>query len=505
MNTNRFLVLAICLALIFILSSCNGRGAAPGLSDGGAMGQGLESQEEASMRQIRLPYHPDDTLNPYTCQTIQNFYLSGLLYDSLVALDDHYQPQNRLAQKIDIQDGVRVEITLRPDAVFSDGLLVTSAEVAESLALARNSSLFAPGLRGIQSVETPTPTTLVIFLETPDIFFTRSLCFPILKTGVKEESEPIGGGRFILNLSAGQLTPNPYFYIPVKNIETIELVAVNSLEAQGQSMLKGELDLFYSDMRGKIDLGLGLRRRQVPMSNLVYLGVNSRRWGNAPERLRLLSDVIDREAILRKAYLGYGAATFSFFNPAYSEAPFAGVSPEVRIKELNARLDALGYIQRDGEGYRLMGDGPLEFTLLVNRDNAERETAVGLIADFFSQVGIRIRIVRTTWEVYQYSIATGDYDLYLGETKIPYNMDFSALLTPNRSFGTEIPAHSEVTTAYAQAKAGKLSLEELDQILHRYMPIIPLLYRRGVFCFSHDFSANMVATEQDIFYNIVDW
>ena len=54
-------------------------------------------------------------------------------------------------------------------------------------------------------------------------------------------------------------------------------------------------------------------------------------------------------------------------------------------------------------------------------------------------------------------------------------------------------------------KSGQAGLEALDAALSQVMPVIPLVYRRGIVCYGEDFSANIVATEQDIFYNIGDW
>ena len=63
----------------------------------------------------------------------------------------------------------------------------------------------------------------------------------------------------------------------------------------------------------------------------------------------------------------------------------------------------------------------------------------------------------------------------------------------------------ELLEIYRQVKAGEEELSALDAALRRSMPVIPLAYRRGIAALSPDFSANMVATEQDIFYNIGEW
>ena len=502
----RAIALALALGLTLSAAACG----SPAGGDASSGTEAVLSHQQLVARETigsaRIPYQSDDTLNPYTCQTLQNYYIAGLLYDTLVALDENYQPQNRLAQEVSLQDGTRVEIHLRGNAVFSDGSVVTAADVAASLELARNTLRFSPGLQGIQSVEIPTDATVIITLASPDVFFLRSLCFPIFKAGTQDQPQPVGGGRYLLDSSDGlTLTANSRYHTPAENVKTIELVASSSLEDQSYSLLAGEIDLMYSDLQGDLNLGLGVGYRQVSMNNLVYLGVNSGRWGMDQELRSVLSSLINRDDILRKAYLGFGSASASLLNPAYASVSLDSAQLDIHLDKINARLDELGYAARDDMGYRTAGGRRLSLSLLVNRDNASREAAAQLIASSCALAGIEVTVVRAEWAAYTAAIASGEYDLYIGEVKIPYNMDISGLLSPNETFGAGIPSDPEVDEAYARAKAGEITAEELDRLLREKLPVIPLLYRRGILCFARDFSVNMVATEQDIFYNIVDW
>ena len=497
--------IALAAALLLVLSACSPEGSGDVSSP-----QGILALQEAvsgyAPDTARIPYLASDSLNPYTCQTLQNYYAGGLLYDSLVALDKNYAPQNRLAQDIVIQNGTQVEIHLRGNAVFWDGSLVTAADVAASLELARNTPRFAPGLEGIQAVETPTDATVIITLSSPDVFFTRSLCFPVFKAGTQDAPLPTGGGRYLLQAEGSpRLTANPDYYTPPSHVTTIELVDSPSLEDQSYRLLAGEIDLLYSDLRGDLNLSLGTGYWQIAMNNLVYLGVNSGRWGMDQELRGILSSLIQREDIVRKAYLGFGSASSSLINPSYANVSLLASPTDVQTSQLNQRLDELGYDQRDAMGYRLRAGQRFSLSLLVNEDNPDRLAAADLISSSLALAGIEATVQVVPWNEYTAAIASGNYDLYIGEIKIPYNMDISGLLSPNEAFGAGIPYDDATEAAYAQAKAGEITLEELDQVLQESLPVIPLLYRRGILCVAQDFSANMVATEQDIFYNIVDW
>ena len=138
----RFLAAALCAALL--LCSCSGGGEASSAVQGEAPAAVQEAAPRAVTR-LRIPYHSEDTLNPFTCSTLQNYYAAGLLYDTLVALDTVGNAQNRLAQEITIE-GASCIVKLRTDGRFWDGSPVTAQDVIYSLGLARQSSRFAAQL-----------------------------------------------------------------------------------------------------------------------------------------------------------------------------------------------------------------------------------------------------------------------------------------------------------------------------------------------------------------------
>ncbi len=88
---------------------------------------------------------------------------------------------------------------------------------------------------------------------------------------------------------------------------------------------------------------------------------------------------------------------------------------------------------------------------------------------------------------------------------MPGNLDLLSLISPHPALGPGCAQDEELLEIYRQVKAGEEELSALDAALRRSMPVIPLAYRRGIAALSPDFSANMVATEQDIFYNIGEW
>ena len=142
---------------------------------------------------------------------------------------------------------------------------------------------------------------------------------------------------------------------------------------------------------------------------------------------------------------------------------------------------------------------------MVNSGSPHRLEAAALIAQDLAGAGIQVVVEEAPFEEYSQRIAMGDYDLYLGELRIPWNLDLTPLIAPSETVGPGCVRDPELLETYRQVKAGEAELSALDSALRRTMPMIPLLYRRGIVAFSPDFSANIVATEQDIFYNIGEW
>lgn len=541
MSPTRFAALFLALALL--LCSCGQGGQQPDSSPSGdpSLPAGADTQAPEPVRTVRIPFDSEDSLNPFTCTSLQNYYAAGLLYDTLVALDGMGAPQNRLAQEVNLQES-RCIVRLRTDAYFSDGSPVTSADVAYSALFARGCARFAAQLAGTAQVLTPDRYTVVFTLSSPDRYFDRSLAFPIVKEGTagtveaapraetppapagegEEEAPPaalpaqgtvthrsdgelpVGGGRFLLDADGTAMTRNSRYHTPVKNVRTVRLVDAGSPPAQSNAILTGELDLMYSELRGTVDLSLGNASRQVMLNNLVFLGLNSqRRWFSAEMRTAF-SNLIDREAIARRAYLGYAAAAWSPIKQSFDASATGGEeNPQPDTQE--EILDALGFDRRDAEGWRTYQGDRLNYRLLVNAGSTQRLAAADIIADAFAAAGIQLTVERLPFADYCQRIAEGNYDLYIGELRVPPNLDLSALIGPHPAVGPGCAADQELQDIYARVKAGEEELSSLDSAFRRSMPTIPLVYRRGIVAFSRDFSANIVATEQDIFYNIGDW
>ena len=165
------------------------------------------------LTEVRIPWEPEDSLNPFTCSSLQNYYAAGLLYDTLVALDMVGAPQNRLAQEVTF-DGSLCIVKLRTDGRFWDGSPVTSQDVVYSALTAREASRFSAGFAGVLEITAPDNYTVVFSLSAPDRYFDRCLTFPIVKAETAADPLPVGSGRFLPRESGDSFLPHGQYYEP---------------------------------------------------------------------------------------------------------------------------------------------------------------------------------------------------------------------------------------------------------------------------------------------------
>ena len=116
-----------------------------------------------------------------------------------------------------------------------------------------------------------------------------------------------------------------------------------------------------------------------------------------------------------------------------------------------------------------------------------------------------IKIFEYSFEDYKANLATGSYDLYIGEIAIPRNMNISAVLTPSTNAGFGSAYSYQLLSEYSAVRAGSMEYSKFLETFYEVVPFVPLAYRNGILAFTNDFSADILATEQDIFYNIDQW
>lgn len=475
----------------------------------------VQSQPESSssrpaqpVSELRLAYHMNDSFNPYEMETQVNRELVTLLYDSLTRPDKTYQPEMVLAESVSMQ-GTVCTVTFRRQVMFIDGTLLSAQDILYSLNLARTKGSWKTQLANVASAAETANGDVEIRLYQPDADFPLLLSFPIVKADTGQMDYPTGISKYFVSGTWGNtgvtLSENPLYYGGSCGIDTIRLVGVSDSTGLEFSLKTGDIDLIYTDLSVQ-QIGSGSASAvPVTLNHMVYLGMNARRGLlSQPNFRQALNVAINRDELVANAYSSQATVSRYPFNPEFYRMQGMELSAPRSLTRADELLDGLGLEEIGQDGYRMQRGEPVTLTLLVNSENTYRNAVATLIAEQLRQVGIRVNIISQAFAQFQMTLANGGFDLYVGEIRMTDNMDFSMLFNGG-ALGYGAAYDEEISALYRDYRRDGAGIEAFCEAFVARPPFLPLLFRQGQVSLNREFHAEMVATEQDIFYNIMEW
>jgi peptide/nickel transport system substrate-binding protein len=255
----------------------------------------------------------------------QSERIDGLIFDSLVELDEHRNPRGDLAEKWEMPDALTYVFHLRSGVKFHDGRVLTSADVKYTFDSILNRSVMSPkrgSLTLVKSVETPDSATVVFHLSEPDSGFLLNICRPALGVvpagaGVDFATHPIGTGAFRF-VSAQQddsvvLERNEAYFRTPPKIERVRFRVVPEAIVRALELRKGTADLELTslapDMIPVMQGQPGIEVTEQPGSNFAYIIFNFDDPILAKREVRqALSLATDRQEIIRYLLRGFARA-----------------------------------------------------------------------------------------------------------------------------------------------------------------------------------------------------
>lgn len=541
MKIKQFLSILTAVAICLCIFGCENN---PAVTSSGTVSEN-KSQTVKTLDYITLLYSASDSFNPYTVKTEINRQLCMLLYQSLITLDNEFEPQYILAKTIDLK-GKKCVITLN-DAVFSDGSTVTADDVVYSCRLAMKSKgSYSKKLYEVKSVSAADSKTVEFTLNKTDHYFINLLDFPIIKSKSDTVTDsdsvlqpPIGSGRFKVSEDKKGLVINTKFSGKKGNIKKISLINAPDNESVTHYAQIGASDMFYSDISDGNILRISGNKFDINLNNLVYIGINRNNPTlNLYEIRQALSTGIDRTKICRDSYYNNAIAATGFFNPVWKATSSVQNIEITQNKEITIEnLEKIGYNKLDSKGIRKKTNGDtLSFTLLVNSENRIRVAAANTIASQLLELGIKIKVIEKPFKQYRECLIKGDFQLFLGEVKLTDNMDISCLVieggssayglydesdkkddksdkneSVDKSDGEKETEDNKIPDLSALAPGevvkgfyeGKNTITDIAAVLQNDMPFVPVCYRTGVL-FCNDNIENIDSYSQSNIYSSID-
>ena len=388
---------------------------------------------------------PDDTLvmvietslgttDPRYAITVYERKLSYLVAPGLVSVDtDTLEPRLELAAKIDRIDPRTWDVTLRPDARFSDGTPVTAADVAgmySFLLAPDSSSLYSKGFRERYSrVEATAPLTVRFHLHEPLATFMTDIDFGIVAhaEGIPKSGKTIGAGPYrLVELTSlhAVLLRNEHYYGPRPKVSRIEIKFVKDASARLLMIVGGSADLIQNAVRlDLVEEVLDRPRVKVewgPSVFLTYLLLNNTDPFLKDVRVRqAIALAIDRPAIVAAKFAGHARLATGLLPPNHW-----AYEPDVArwnhdLPRAHQLLDAAGFRDPDGPG-------PLPRFSLTYKTSSDafRVMVAKVIAAQLAEVGIAVEVRPFEFGTFFADVKKGTYQLASMQTAEITEPDF---------------------------------------------------------------------------------
>ena len=503
----RILSLLSCLLLTLAFVGC--RAVTPSGSDTTPTDN---SDAVTAPETLCLAYNREDTLDPFSAATQLNVCLSPLLYEPLLRPGADFSPTLVLAQSAEQTDSTRIAVTLRANAVFSDGSAVTGDDVVYSFNKAKASENYRVALSNVQAASAKRGV-ITFTLSSADPNGSYNLYFPIIKrstdTGAASTAA-VGSGAYVFQADRQMLTANPKNAAgaTAQNKE-IKLLSLVSKDAVLQNLENGSIHYMFNDLSDGNIPRTSAKDTAVDLPQLVYLGVNSGRAALAAPAVRqALSAAVDRTALAASSYAGRALPATTPFHPKWRPAAglsaFSAGSEAGKVNELlqtaqsvpttaetaatdtatttvttatttaeTAATDATGVA-----GAASVKEVPL--TLLYASGNRCREALVKVLVQQLNQAGFQVTAQPAAYDDYKAQLAAGNFDLYIGEMRLTPSMNLFVFFRAGGAGAYGVNTAGEAAQSYAAYRAGEKTAAEFVADFSRDMPYVPLCYRQGM-------------------------
>ena len=391
---------------------------------------------EAESPPVTLTYNPEMSLNPLIGYSQNNRVLFSLIYQGLFTVDSNMEAVPILCSAFQVAPSNMIYTCyLEPNAVFSDGTPVTPEDVVASYQYAMANDYYGARFKYyLSEVKLSSDGTGVTFmLTTPYENFAMLLDVPIVKASEVESEHPLGTGPYTFQGSGLNATLNqvPNWWADVK--VPVRAKVIHLVTAQNDTQVRDEFEFgdvslvvanpmsdSYADFRCDYELW------NIDSGVFLYIGCNvlySDYFDDGYLRTKL-TYAMDRETIMQR-----------YYNNRAQVATLATSPSSVHYNETLAAkyaFDPLKFIDAMS-GWNIPKDPTnpnRKMKLLVNSDDSARVRAARYIADCLTEYGLPTETLEYGTNTYEAVLRAGNFDIYLGQTRLPPNMDLSEFFRP---------------------------------------------------------------------------
>lgn len=501
----RIIALFLCVIVTVSLFSGCQQDEAPYIPTGDALDYGgsdaTKPTEDVAEQDLTMVYYPGEDLNPYTATDLNNRALLPLVYQSLFSVDRGYNATPILCDSFKVSSDMKTYTFYLAAARFSDGTALTTADVVASLEAAKESTYYGGRFQHITSI-TAEGGGVVIALDTPYQNLPLLLDIPIVKAGETAGAEPLGTGPYVMDtsISGKRLRSQAAWWCA----DTADLIITSSfiplVEAESPSQVRDEFEFHdvglvcadpgsdtYADYRCDYEIW------DCENGLFLYLVVNGNSKVFADDTVRrALTHAIDRDGIVENFYRDFARSATLPASPLspYYDASLAERYTYDSLKFTTALTDA-----------NLQGAA---VTFLLNSDDSLRLRVGRNIAKMLRECGLEVTVLEMTSAKFKEHLLWGEYDLYLGQTKLSPNMDLTPFF---RQYGSLNYGNLTDSTIYAMARealANSGNYYNLHEMVMEDAQLIPILFRSYAVYATRGLVTDLTPARDNLFFYTLD-
>ncbi len=438
---------AIFLILALILTGCEAGSTAveeatvteeASVAAEGVAGGEQEEAVPVSGGTLRMSMRKPHTLNPLLNEDVTVDGVLKLIFEPLFVLDEEQNIRPNLADGYLLSDdGKSVAVSLRNDAVWSDGTAVTADDMIFSLDTIKSASagsIYKSALTNVSGYHKTSSTTVIIEYGAPFGGCEYNLCFPLIPRHYYEDNntitsahsmQPLGNGMFTfvdyrvvrdMHLKAGSnFRGKPY-------IENVTVTVMSDKETEIAAFERGLIDVLSMSPEeyGTFNSQNKIDATPYVSNQFEFLGFNFKNAALSNKNIRqAIAYAMPMDNIIDNIYLGNAVASITPVHPNSVLNTASGL-PDYKYDLNKAR----SLVSQTG-----LTTAQLTFTILVNEENSVRCEVAELIASELNQIGMQVTVYRVPFASYVNLLQNDSFTLFLGGTEFNPRVDLRTMLS----------------------------------------------------------------------------
>ena len=453
---------------------------------------GLAAEEEI----FSFAYSPEDGFNPYLCVGLTNRMFFSLLYQGLFTVDRNNNVEPMLCKSYTMSDDMKTFTFRLEEAVYSDGSYLTAEDVVVSLKTAQESDYYGGRLEHIVSIESLSASTVTLVSDCAYENLPLLLDIPILKAEQVGDEVPAGSGPYQVVTSAGGYALQRRTNWWCKAEVPATAVSIPLWPASGTAQIRDwfefdQLGMAYADpgAASYVDYRCDYEVWDCESGLFVYLGCNlaSKVFSNNEVRAAL-PYAIDRDRIVEECYNGFAqpATLAASPNSPYYDKGLAG-TVDYDPDRLSKALEKNG----------LLGSTVI---FQVNKNDSVRMRAGRLIAQMLTDCGLVIELQDNSTPYYKDNLSMGNFDIYLGQTRLSANMDLSEFFMPYGFLSYGSMSNAACYSLCLDALENIGNYYNLHQMVLKDGQLTPVLFRTYAVYMDRGLMKNLNPARDNVFW-----